>query len=64
MSIFTIFILFIYLKRQYSNTWIIITTRRVLKLVRNGIFTQHKKELKLADIKATTSRRNVLDSIF
>jgi len=58
------FILFIYLKRQYSNTWIIITTRRVLKLVRSGIFTQHRKELKLTDIKATTTRRNFFDSIF
>jgi len=64
ISIVTLLILFIFLKRQYSNTWIIITTRRVLKLVRNGIFTQHRKELKLSDIKATSSRRNVIDSIF
>jgi hypothetical protein len=64
ISIWIFLILFIYLKRQYSNTWIIITTRRVIKLVRSGIFTQHRKELKLTDIKATTSRRNFFDSIF
>ena len=64
ISILILVILFIYLKRQYSNTWIIITTRRVLKLVRSGIFTQHRKELKLNDIKATTTRRNFYDSIF
>lgn len=63
-SIFTILILFIYLKRQYSNTWVIITTRRVLKLVRNWLFTQHRKELKLNDIKAITTRRNFIDSVF
>lgn len=64
VSIITILILFVYLKRQYSNTWLIITTRRVLKLVRNGIFTQHRKELKLTDVKASTARRNFFDSIF
>jgi hypothetical protein len=64
ISLFTLLILFIYLKRQYSNTWIIITTRRVIKLVRSWILTQHRKELKLTDIKATTARRNFLDSIF
>lgn len=64
ISIITLLTLFIYLKRQYSNTWVIITTRRVLKLVRNWIFTQHRKELKLSDIKATTARRNFIDSIF
>jgi len=64
VSILTFFILFIYLKRQYSNTWIIITTRRALKLVRSGLFTQHRKELKLTDIKATATRRNFIDSIF
>jgi len=64
ISILTFFILFIYLRRQYTNTWVIITTRRVLKLVRSGLFTQHRKELKLNDIKATTARRNFIDSIF
>lgn len=53
-----------YLRLLYTNTWIIITTRRVIKFVRNGIFNDHKKELKLADIKATSIKRNFIDTLF
>lgn len=55
--------LLMYLRNQYLNTWVIITSRRVLKLVRNWFFIQHRRELKLGDIKATLSRRTFIESI-
>lgn len=62
--LFTIFWIF-YLRLIYKDTWIIITSRRVLKLVRTWFFSNHKKELKLADIKATlASRKWILWVIF
>jgi len=53
-----------YLRLLFTNTWIIITTRRVIKFVRNWLFNEHKKELKLIDIKATTINRNFIDTLF
>jgi hypothetical protein len=36
---------------MYLKTKFYITSRRVVKLVRNGLITEHKKEKKLEDIK-------------
>lgn len=56
-------LLFYYLRYMFINTYFIITSRRVLKLVKNGLLTWHKKEIKLLDIQWTTSRKNFFESI-
>ena len=42
----------------------IITNRRVLKLIKSSLFIDHKRELKLVDIKATLLRRDILRILF
>lgn len=48
-----LFLLFVVLRYliMYLKTKFYITSRRVVKLVRNGLITEHKKEKKLEDIK-------------
>jgi hypothetical protein len=50
---------------MYDNTLIIVTTRRVIKKVRNWLFRSHEKELLLWDIRQiTTTKNNFIESIF
>lgn len=53
-----------YLRYQYTNTWMVITDKRVLKLVKSSLFVDHRRELKLVDIKATLVRRNICNILF
>ncbi len=53
-----------YLYYQYSHSWMIITNKRVIKLIKSSIFITHKRELKLVDIKASLLRKNFLHFLF
>lgn len=50
---------------MYYKTVFYITSRRVIKIVRNWIITEHKKEKKLEDIKQIRSdKKSLLEKIF
>ena len=50
---------------MYNNTLFIITTRRIIKKVKNWLFKSHEKELLLTDIKQiTTSKNNFIETLF
>lgn len=51
------FIYIVYITVLFTNTWIIITPRRVIELTQNGFFKKHRRELKLMDVKATDSKK-------
>lgn len=61
---FILWFLIIYLSILYKNTWLIITTRRVLELTQNWLFQKHKRELKLSDIKATSTKKWFIGTLF
>jgi len=42
----------------YKNTIFTFTTRRIIKNVRTWLFSKHKKELKILDIKSSTASKN------
>jgi len=56
--IFFIILIFIYYYIIYKNTNFIFTTRRIIKDVKNGLFSKHRKELKILDIKSSTASKN------
>jgi hypothetical protein len=59
-----IILIFLYYYIIYSKTNFIFTTRRIIKDVRNWIFSKHKKELKIMDIKSSlTNRKGFLQLI-
>jgi hypothetical protein len=41
----------------WNKTYFIVTNKRLLKFVRNGIFTEHMKELKLDQLNELTYRK-------
>lgn len=50
---------------MYRGTYFIITSRRIIKLVREGYIFEHTKELKLLDIQQmNTKTYGILDKIF
>jgi hypothetical protein len=50
---------------MYDNTSLIITTRRIIKKVRNWLFISHEKELLLWDVRQITTRKNnFIETIF
>ncbi len=54
-----------YNKLMYDNTSLILTTRRIIKKVRNGLFISHEKELLLGDVRQVTTRKNnFIETIF
>ena len=55
-----IFLIFLYYYTIYSNTNFIFTTRRIIKDVRNWIFSKHRKELKIMDIKSSLTNKKGL----
>jgi len=55
-----IVLIFIYYYIIYKNTNFIFTTRRIIKDVRNGLFSKHRKELKIMDIKSSLTNRKGL----
>lgn len=57
-------ILILYIIYQYKNSWMIVTNKRVLKLIKNTIFIDHKRELKLVDIKANLLKRDFSTFVF
>lgn len=59
--IFAIYVLYMY--TLYKNTWLIVSSRRILELTQNGFFKKHRRELKLMDIKATESERSVFETM-
>ncbi|PID87403.1 hypothetical protein CSB07_01790 [Candidatus Gracilibacteria bacterium] len=60
----TSIILFFVIK-FYKETYIIFTNKRVIKSVRNGLFSSHIKELTIDNIKQiTTSNKGLLGRIF
>gem|GEM_PF-5824344 len=64
-SFLAIILFYFYNKLLYDNTSIIVTTRRIIKKVRNGLFVSHEKELLLSDIRQITTRKNsFIDTIF
>ncbi|MFC1797657.1 hypothetical protein ACFLY2_00145 [Patescibacteria group bacterium] len=63
-AIFIIFILIAYLTIQFRSSWMIITSRRVLKVIKSSLFIEHRRELKLEDIKATLVRKNITNALF
>ena len=52
-----IILIFIYYYIIYKNTNFIFTTRRIIKDVRNWLFSKHRKELKIMDIKSSLTNR-------
>ncbi len=62
LIIFSLLLFYLYI--LYKNTWLIITTRRVLELTQNWLFQKHKKELKLNDIKATDTKKWIIWTLF
>jgi len=55
-----IILIFIYYYIIYKNTNFIFTTRRIIKDVRNWLFSKHRKELKIMDIKSSLTNRKGL----
>jgi hypothetical protein len=56
-AIISIFLITIYYWFLYKNSFLYFTTRRIIKQIRNGIFLEHRKELKIMDIKSTMSNK-------
>lgn len=62
--IILIILIFIYYYIIYKNTNFIFTTRRIIKDVRTWLFTKHRKELKIMDIKSSlTNKKWLLQTI-
>lgn len=56
---------FFYLRFFYNNTIFLITSRRIIKIVRTWLFSLHRKELNLLDLKQVTiTTSGFIDSIF
>jgi hypothetical protein len=48
----------------YYKTYVIVTNKRVLKFVRNGLFSEHMKELKLDQLNEVSStKQGILEKI-
>jgi len=54
---FSIILIIIYYWFLYKDSFLIFTSRRVIKQIRNWIFWKHKKELKIIDIKSVLSNK-------
>jgi len=56
--ILLLFFIIYYYYIIYRDTNLIFTTRRIIKDVRTWLFSKHRKELKILDIKSSTSNKN------
>ena len=63
-SLLILLLIVVYLSIQFKNSWMIITSRRVLKVIKSSLFIEHRRELKLEDIKATLVRKNITNALF
>ena len=52
-----LFIIIYYYYLIYRDTLLIFTTRRLIKNVRTGLFSKHRKELKILDIKSSIATK-------
>jgi 4-amino-4-deoxy-L-arabinose transferase-like glycosyltransferase len=50
-------LIFLYYYYIFKDSFLIFTTRRVIKQIRTGIFSKHRKELKIMDIKSSLSNK-------
>lgn len=55
--IIVIILIFLYYYLIYKDSFIIFTTRRMIKEIRTGIFSKHRKELKIVDIKSSLANK-------
>ncbi|MDQ7009189.1 MAG: hypothetical protein Q9M94_02765 [Candidatus Gracilibacteria bacterium] len=55
--IFLLISIFGYYYYIFKDSFLIFTTRRIIKQIRTGIFSKHKKELKIMDIKSSLSNK-------
>jgi len=54
-----------YMLYLYHKTYVILTNKRILKFVRNGIFSEHMKELKLDQLNEVSSAKMwILEKVF
>ncbi len=55
--IFTIIFIIWYYYFLYKDSFLVFTSRRVIKQIRNWLFFKHRKELKILDIKSSMSNK-------
>jgi len=57
LIIISIILIIFYYWFLYKDSFLLFTTRRVIKQIRNWIFFRHRKELKIMDIKSSMSNK-------
>lgn len=57
LIIVSVIFIFVYYWFLYKDSFLIFTTRRIIKQIRNWVFFKHRKELKIMDIKSTLSNK-------
>ena len=55
--VFSLFLIVLYYRFLYKDSFLYFTSRRVIKQIRNGLFFKHRKELKIMDIKSSMSNK-------
>ena len=57
LIVFSVILIIFYYWFLYKDSFLIFTTRRIIKQIRNWIFFRHRKELKIMDIKSSMSNK-------
>ena len=57
LIIISLFLIIIYYWFLYKDSFLIFTSRRIIKQIRNGIFFRHRKELKIMDIRSSMNNK-------
>lgn len=55
--VLSLFLIVLYYRFLYKDSFLYFTSRRVIKQIRNGLFFKHRKELKIMDIKSSMSNK-------